>query len=81
MGKDASMSHETKKREMIEVGWKPGALATDEQGRRVEILSNPWWDSKHRDFRILVRTCPGKETRLVDLRTLSLDSNEEASTG
>jgi hypothetical protein len=38
MGKDASMSYETKKREMIEVGWKPEVLATDEQGRRAEIL-------------------------------------------
>jgi hypothetical protein len=72
------MNHMLKKRELIQAGWKPGALANDEQGRRVEVLSNPWRDDTYGCFRILIRACPGEVTRLADLNALSLASNDEA---
>jgi hypothetical protein len=73
--KDTRMKHMPKKRELILAGWKPGARAIDEQGRSVEILSNPWWDNRH--FNILVRACPGELTRLADLNALTLAANDK----
>jgi hypothetical protein len=52
-------------------GWKPGALAKDEQGRRVEVLSNPCWDDSYKGFRILIRYCPDEGTRMAELKALS----------
>jgi hypothetical protein len=70
------MTHAPQKRELIQAGWKPGALAKDEHGRRVEVLSNPWWYDGR--FSILIRACPGEVPRLADLNALSLDSDHEA---
>ena len=72
------MTHMPQKRELIQAGWKPGALAKDEQGHRAKVLSNPWWDYKHKRFGILIRACPREVPRLADLNALSLDSNDEA---
>jgi hypothetical protein len=65
------------KRALIQAGWKPGALAKDEQGRRVEVLSNPSWDDSYKGFRILIRYCPDEGTRMAELKALSLPSNDE----
>jgi hypothetical protein len=70
------MTHMPQKRELIQAGWKPGAFAKDEHGRRVEVLSNPWWNNRR--FSILIRACPGEVTRLAELDALSLASKDEA---
>jgi hypothetical protein len=71
-GKEEPMTHMPEKRALIQAGWKPGTLAKDMQGRRVEVLSNPCWDDSCKGFRILIRYCLDERTRMAELNALSL---------